>query len=404
MKNKAGLTALLLTLALLLCLLPVSALAAGAGTGDAEAEPAASAAPETPEPADSRSAAAIVAQGETAYAAADSVLFNNGGTVFNNGGIVYNNQGTVYNNEGTTYNNEGTVYANGGTVYNNAGTVYDNGARIVSHNGESQSGAPEGFHQVRFAADYSAFAGTEGLEEAETGLLLAEEKSCVISPKEGFQITAAETTAGTLEAQKDGSYILSGLEDDAELTLSFKPDAPVFSLAPGSYTESQYVELTAPEGTIIYFTDDGSEPVVGKGRYAGAISIRKGAVIKAIAAAEGSEISDLAEASYAVLKVEGPVYETAHKGYRTQELPIRVSNQGEADGAVASVRLSGENAKQFYLSHSSGRTIEAGEEISDYWTVQPLEGLEPGTYTALASVELDGGETVELELSFTVEE
>ena len=399
-KNKAGLTAVLLTLALLLCLLPVSALAAEAG----KEEPAASAAPETPEPTASRSAAATIAQGETGYAAADSVIFNNGGTVFNNGGTVYNNQGTVYNNEGTTYNNEGTVYANGGTVYNNAGTVYDNGAQIVSHGGQSLSGAPEGFHQVRFAADYSAFIEAEGPEEAEAGLMLAEGESRVISPREGFRISAAETTAGTLEEQEDGSYVLSGLEADAELTLSFKPDAPVFSLEPGSYAESQYVELTAPEGTIIYFTDDGSEPVVGKGRYAGAISIRRGAVIKAVAAAAGSEVSDLAEASYAVLEVEGPAFETAQEGYRSQELPIRVSNRGEADGAVAAVRLSGENAKQFALSHSSGRTVEAGSEISDYWTVQPREGLEPGTYTALASVELDGGETVELELSFTVED
>lgn len=402
MKNKVRLTAVLLTLALLLCLLPVSALAAAGSSPEAEPAPEETA---EPEPSAARPAAAIIAQGETGYAAADSVIFNNGGTVFNNGGTVYNNQGTVYNNAGTAYNNEGTVYANGGTVYNNAGTVYDNGARIISHNGGSQSAVPQGFHQVRFAADYSAFAEAEGLEESESGVsLLAEEKDCVIRPKEGFHIGSAETTAGTLEAQPDGSYILSGLEADAELTMSFKPDAPVFSLAPGSYAESQYVELTAPEGTTIYFTDDGSEPEVGKGRYAGSISIRNGAVIKAIAVAEGSEISDQAEGSFAVLRVEGPVFETAQKGYSTQVLPIRVVNPGQVDGTVSSVGLSGENAKQFYLSHTSGRTVEAGSEISEYWTVQPLEKLEPGTYTALATVTLDGGETVELELSFTVED
>lgn len=427
MNKKARLTAVFLMLALALCLLPIQALALGgegeepaleaALDGDETAPDQAVAEPDAEE-AELAAAEEILAEAmapvhigpeDELYSVEGSIIFNNGGTVYNNGSTVYNNAGLVYNNAGTVYNNAGTVYANGGLVYNNNGQVYNNGAVLFDNSSLDAvtSAAPvlPGYDRVSFPEDYSAFVDIEGLNLSDgDNTFLPKEAVCVILPKDGYSIVAAETTSGLIEPGENGEYILSGLEEDADVTLTFKTGAPIFSILPGTYREGMYLELTAPEGAALYFTDDGSEPQVGQGRYTGPIAIPKGAAIKVIAAAEGAEPSDVIEAEYAVVDIEGPVFEPVQPRYDPETKPIVVTNDGPVDAQVLSVALSGENADQFYLSHSSGRKIPAGDAIAQYWTVQPNGGLPEGTYTALVILTLDGGEEVELELSFTVAE
>ena len=415
MNRRSKLTAVILVFALALCLLPVSALALGGDAKEPELPDMLEAAPEdTALPAFEEAEAFPVPPDavyngpeDSLYTTPDSLVYNNGGTVYNNGGTVYNNGGLVYNNAGTVYNNAGTVYSNGGTVYNNAGLVYSNGAVIYSNNGSQEDSLLSGYNRVRFAADYSALADIEGMEtdQASGVYVLEQDASCVIRPKEGLVIAAAETSSGSLEPGEDGAYILSGLESAATVFLRFKTVAPQFSLQPGTYSESLYVELTAPEGAIIYFTDDGSEPTVGQGRYTGPISVTQGAAIKAIAAVEGAEPSDVVEAAYAVLSMKAPVFEPQKDGYRrSASQPISVENPGPVDANVEKVELLGENADSFQLSTVAGKQLAAGKSSGSFWTIQPRGGLPVGTYTAVAAITLDSGEIVELELNFTVEE
>ena len=359
MNKRRKLTAVMLVLALALCLLPVSALA----LEDAAEEPEETAQPE--EIGELVAEAVHNGPESVLYTVETSVVYNNGGTVYNNGGLVYNNAGTVYNNAGTVYNNAGTVYANGGLVYNNAGVIYNNGAAMIDN-----------------------AAATEAFQAAEPEETLDEE-----NPEETPDAEIPEEDPEAEEPEEGPEA------EEPEETMT---EAPVFSLQPGTYGEEQYLELTAAEGAVIYFTDDGSEPEVGEGQYTGPIAIKEGAVIKAIAVAEGAQPSEVAEAAYAVVKIEGPEFADVKTGYIPETAALVVTNDGPVDAKVTSVELSGKDARQFYLSHSSGRKIPAGAAMASYWTVQPVAGLEKGTYTALLTVTLDSGETVELELSFQV--
>lgn len=416
MKKINTLYAFALAAALVLCLLPATALAEPAVSPDPTESPSAAVAapgapentegPELAEPAEPRAEGALYSEaGETLYAEEGGVIYNNGGTVYNNGALVYNNAGLVYNNGGTVYNNAGIVYANGGTVYNNAGQVYNNGAAVYTNGGEVEDSIAYGYYKLHFAGDYSAMAEFDGLTEdtAFGSLLISREGSCLIKPREGYIITAAETSAGKLTAGGDGSYTLSEADENLTLTLRFKTEAPVFSPAPGTYKTAPKAEISAPEGAEIYYTTDGTEPDGESLKYAGPISLEEGAVIKAAAIAPGAELSDVSQAAYAFPAFEGVAFAPVSEGYAQPGAQgIRVDNPGLADAVIERVSLSGKDAEHFILSREEGGRISAGARDERSWTVRPAAGLEKGSYTATVVFTLDSGDMVELKISFRV--
>lgn len=415
MKKRTKILAAALVFVLLLCLLPATALAdpSSEATQPATATPVPEASPE-PMTVEPESAAAALPDGtqavyneadQTLYAQAGSVTYNNGGTVYNNGGTVYNNAGLVYNNGGLVYNNAGTVYSNGGTVYNNAGKVFNNGAAVYVNDGDVEDSVVYGYYKVTMAADYSAFADFSGLdtEPVSGGLLIRREGECTISPKAGYTISAASSSSGRCSVGSDGVCTLSAVEADVTLTLSFKADAPVFSLAAGTYNKAQTVAISAAEGADIYYTLDGTTPTTESEKYTQPIQVTEGFMIKAIAAAEGAETSARAEAAYAVPKITAPVFEAVSEGYALPDAqPIVVENSGSADARIQSFILSGDNADSFYLSRTSGGKVSAGTTDSISWTIQPKIELKAGTYSAVVTLTFDTGDLVEVMLSFTV--
>ena len=65
-------------------------------------------------------------------------------------------------------------------------------------------------------------------------------------------------------------------------------EAPEFSIAPGQYTSTQYVEISIPEGTQVYYTTDGSDPTVSSTPYNGErLELNFTAVIRARAYGAG---------------------------------------------------------------------------------------------------------------------
>ena len=75
-------------------------------------------------------------------------------------------------------------------------------------------------------------------------------------------------------------------------------EAPVFSVAPGTYFDAQQVELTcATDGAQIYYTTDESEPTAESTLYEGTFPLSASTVVKAIAI-KGSNKSVVATASY----------------------------------------------------------------------------------------------------------
>ena len=76
---------------------------------------------------------------------------------------------------------------------------------------------------------------------------------------------------------------------------------PIFSPAAGSYEGTQSVTITCEtEGATIYYTTDGSDPTTNSAIYSDAISVSTTQTIKAYAAKDGLNDSEVAEATYTI--------------------------------------------------------------------------------------------------------
>ncbi len=105
-------------------------------------------------------------------------------------------------------------------------------------------------------------------------------------------------------------------------------EAPTFSVAEGTYTSAQSVELSCvTEGATIYYTTNGTEPTAESTLYTGAISISKTTTLKAIAV-KGEDFSSVASATYTIVNIE-------HAG--TEADPYTVADARAAIDANASV-------------------------------------------------------------------
>ena len=327
------------------------------------------------------------------YAYEGMTVFNNAGVVYSNLAVVYNNGGTVYSNEGTVYNNGGIVYANGGTVYNNAGTVYNNGALIFGFGGDVADSVIFGCYELKFADYYEPFIELDGI--------------CRISPAPGYRIAGAETNAGVITRdEEDGSMLLSEVDADVTLTLSIQTESPAFDLESGTYAEEKSVSICGPEGSRIYYTLDGSLPTEESGTlYEAPIAVSESTVVTAIAVSDNVLPSEPAVLNLSFLLFTAPEFDAVDAGYARQSArPVIVENDSALPAVIASAELVGENTEAFTLSSTSGKTVPAGKINNSTWSVRPVTELAPGTYQAAVVFTLDSGETVEVPVTFTVNE
>ena len=76
---------------------------------------------------------------------------------------------------------------------------------------------------------------------------------------------------------------------------------PVIEPASGTYAEAQTVTITAEEGTIVYYTTDGSEPTTASAVYSEPFTVSETATVKAIAMKDGLyNNSEIATADYVI--------------------------------------------------------------------------------------------------------
>lgn len=427
MKKLSKLLASLLALLMLLCLLPAAALAdeAEEATEEAEEETAeeaveeAEAVPEAPEAeeaaAEEPAEPVTVAEGERCFAAAGEIVFNNAGTVFNNGATVYNNGGTVYNNSGTVYNNAGTVYANGGLIYNNAGTVHDNGAEIrgdaaqpQAEDEEAEEGESAEAAALHITLDESlaALVTLSGAAAEGGSWAVQAGEEYLLSPVEGCQLLKASISVGNALRQRDGSYLINGVDADAELTVKLQAAAPIFSLAAGTYNGPQELTMTAAEGAEIYYTLDGSAPDANDSTmlYDCPVKLEEAVTVTAVAILEGAEPSKTASAAYAVPVLTAPVFEAAESSAHIKAVAVSIDNPGSVPAVIKSVALSGDNAEAFRLSTPYGYTMSAGVSGETNWTVRPIENLADGVYEAVIVFTFNSGDRAELPISLTIGE
>jgi hypothetical protein len=440
--KKKGILSLALVLALALSLVP----AAWADSKKADDEGKAA----------TISAADVVINdiGETLYNDGDTVVnnfgtvYNNGGVVFNNGGVVFNNSGTVYNNGGVVYNNGAVVYNNDGTVYNNDGEVEDNAAVAADNaeadaedadeaesksdekaddksdkdskktedtdaEAESETDAEEaavedeeddGVYSITLAADYSALADFNGFDTDEDGNLSVTAKSvCTIAPHVGITITNATSTTGACTIDSDGVVTFQRAERDGKITLKFKVDAPVITPESATYVDDVEVSIIAADGTDIYYTIDGSEPSTKSKKYTGSFELGGSTIVRAFATISGATKSDVTEVSYIYPAIADIDFGTSKVGYEQPKAKaLVVKNTGLGELVVESVKLKGDDKSSFTLSTTDGGTVASGQSNNKTWTIVPKKGLAAGEYEAEVEFTFDSGETLDVEVSFTV--
>lgn len=369
----------------------------------------------------------------------DSTYYNDGGTVINNFGTVYNNGGTVYNNGGTVYNNGGTVYNNGGIVHNNGAEVYNNGG-IVHNNGgivhepcdhadeapavgeetgpalteqegESPATLPEEaedgpeLYYIELAGDYSKLARIEGLLlQPDGSYALPPDGRAVIRVNEGLELTNALTTTGTCTMGSDGEIVLSNVDRDGKLTLTFKAEPPIHNLASGSYGSEQRLSLSSPiEGAKILYTTDGTSPLEKGREYKKPIELERSTTVKVVLDAGGMVKCDVLELNYLFPELEEPEFERAKEGYKSIDFkPIQLINTGAGTVKVKNVSLHGLGKDCFVLSSSKGGSVASGQIDSTSWSIRPADGLKAGEYEANLVFTLDTGDLLIEEVEFEV--
>ncbi len=86
---------------------------------------------------------------------------------------------------------------------------------------------------------------------------------------------------------------------------------PTFSVATGTYTSAQTVNISeSTGGAVIYYTTDGTMPSTGSTKYSTTITVQATEVLQAIAVAAGYNNSEVASAAYAINLPGTPVAAT----------------------------------------------------------------------------------------------
>jgi hypothetical protein len=101
--------------------------------------------------------------------------------------------------------------------------------------------------------------------------------------------------------------------------------------------------------------------------------------------------------------VTAPTFAPAAEGYVQPEAkPITLISTGNSAATISTVTLSGTNAECFTLNRTGGTIIAAGATDDSTYTVRPIGGLEPGTYTAIITAFYDNGSKASADVGFTV--
>lgn len=156
-----------------------------------------------------------------------------------------------------------------------------------------------------------------------------------VAVNDGFVTICAATTLATQDADYTFEIPATSMESELSLVVSNKNaqctkltintvsasaetvNAPAFSVAGGTFTEAQSVELScSTEGAEIHYTLDGTEPTAASTLYTAAINVTETTTIKAIAVKGGVE-SIVVSATYQIITTQGQ---------GTEESPYTVSD------------------------------------------------------------------------------
>jgi hypothetical protein len=146
-----------------------------------------------------------------------------------------------------------------------------------------------------------------------------------------------------------GEPLVSGIEVLSQIA-SLVTQAPIFGPEPGSYVETEVVNITSKTpGAAIYYTLDGTTPTTSSSRYTKPLVISQTTTIRAIAVSTGMKTSEVIDATYTIQPATTPyrinfggaagsgfssdIYTTGYTQTITNTRPINTAalNAGPAD-------------------------------------------------------------------------
>ncbi|SNT43234.1 Sugar lactone lactonase YvrE [Granulicella rosea] len=228
----------------------------------------------------------------------------------NVGGIAADASGNVYiadigNNRIRKVNAAGIISTFAGT-----------GTKSFSGDGAAAASAtlnlPNGIFADTAGNLYIVDSGNERIRKVTTGGIISTVAGNGGSgySGDGVNATTASLYFSTLNptgmwVDKTGNLYLADTYNQRVRKVSysnaFTASAPIFSLASGSYTSTQYLSLsTSSPGVPIYYTIDGSTPTAASTLYTAPIAISASQTVKAFASGGGYAASSVSSAAYSV--------------------------------------------------------------------------------------------------------
>ncbi len=197
-------------------------------------------------------------------------------------------------------------------------------------------------------------------------------------------ISVGETTTIKAIAVKEG--MTDSEVASAEYTINITPDTvatPTFSPDAGEYEESTSVTIScATDGATIYYTTDGTLPIVGSSIYTSPITVHESTTIKAIGVKEGMTDSSIASATYTISEKPKPgtvATPTFSPKGGTYSDPQMVSINSETSGATIYYTTDGNDPTTESATYSSAITV------NETTTIKAIAVKDGMTNSAVAS-------------------
>ena len=200
--------------------------------------------------------------------------------------------------------------------------------------------------------------------------------SSAISVGETTTIKAIAVKNGMTDSEVAAAEYTINIPKDTVATPTFSPDA-------GEYEESTSVTIScATDGATIYYTTDGTLPIVGSSIYTSPITVHESTTIKAIGVKEGMTDSSVASATYTISEKPEPgtvATPTFSPEGGTYSDPQMVSINSETSGATIYYTTDGNDPTTESATYSSAITV------NETTTIKAIAVKDGMTNSAVAS-------------------
>ncbi len=244
----------------------------------------------------------------------------------------------------TAYTKTAANYTNGG--YTLAFGESNNGHKVLTKSNTDptvigiimgKQGATLSFPAMSFDVSKIIvyYATTTGSTSVKHNIFVGEDAvstevvGCSLNDRDGsvFNIAAAKQAAGNVFVLKvTSAHNMQVSKVEFYEAVAGAPENPTFSVAAGTYTQAQSVELAcATEGAEIHYTLDGTDPDASSDLYSAPIAVAATTTIKAVAIKSGVS-SDIVSATYTIIELDGE---------GTQENPFTVADVRKLNNSLS---------------------------------------------------------------------